>query len=437
MEYCVHNSSRPAISNVYDVLYTQPQLQKKLPKAQETLAQAIVASGRMRLDADDECNFTRLLLPAELINVTFTHREMADPKLFARCRERLIRLLSEKQSPEAAAALADQYFERVRYDLKKRRPVSAEMEIMMARALVLCNALPVIRLIYLEGAEIFISYGHSVGDVMDVAEWQKHGNNAGMQAIGGKQNAIYVSCGGNPFLDDEERNHTGDGFPALARFMVVAAQETGHNADMVRDENGALTGRYSAIKWDREPSPEAASRRLRDVANCEYFYRHAQNAGINRLIAWERHLKFYRDNKVGGLRRFVSWIKCRAGWQLCKFLLIQRGMKALLSLPRTPYPATQLRKFFNDMLFNLSPVADVYRRDNADEEEAITCIEAIARVPQQVVKWGGMAVYCTTPSLYSMYYNTIVPACESAVQRIADRQKQAAANTPQQSITES
>lgn len=391
----------------------------------------------MRLDADTECNFTRLLLPAELINVTFTHREIADAKLFARCRERLIRLLSEKQSPETAPALADQYFERVRADLKKRRPISEEIELMMARAFVLCNALSVIRLIYLEGAEIFISYGHNVGDVMDVAEWQKHGKNTGMQAIGGRQNAIYVSCGGHPFLEDDERNHTGDGFPALARFMVVAAQETGHNADMVRDENGRLAGRYSATDWDRAPSPAAATRRSRDITNCEFYYRHAQGAGIHRLIEWERHLKFFRDTKVGGLRRFIAWLKCKLAWQVYKFLLVQRGMKAILTLPRSPYPATQIRKFFDDMLFNLSPVADVYRRDNVDEEEAIACIEAIARVPQQVVKWGGMAVYCTTPSLYSMYYNTIVPACESAVQRIADRQKQAAATTtPQQAVTE-
>ena len=76
-----------------------------------------------------------------------------------------------------------------------------------------------------------------------------------------------------------------------------------------------------------------------------------------------------------------------------------------------------LKVFFPDMLFNLTPVAEVYRRKDPNEEEAIVCIEAVARVPQQVVKWGHEAVRASTPALYALYYGEIVPACDAAAIR--------------------
>lgn len=407
------------MSNVYDVLHVRPKLHRKLKKPQEKLAQAIVASGKLRLDADNESNFTRLLLPRERINITFTQREITDPQLKKTSRERLMRVLLERHGEKQASALADQYLEKAAANLKKKAPISPKTEIMMARALASCNALPVIRLLHLEGAELYISYGHTVSDVMDIATWQEIGESNGLQAFGKGNNAIYVSCGGHPFLDDDERTYQGDGFPALARCMVIAAQETGHNGDMIRDRQGQWVGRYSATDWDAAPSERAGKGRISDLRHTEHLYRRCRNLGLNLIVEWERHLKFYHDNKLRGRRFWWAWFKSRAAWRLLTLILRLRGTPGLAKLQKNRYPATQMQLFFRDMLFNLSPVADAYKRASALAEEAIICIEAVARVPQQVVKWGHPAVHCCIPSLYALYYGTIVPACDKAANRIS------------------
>ena len=48
-------------------------------------------------------------------------------------------------------------------------------------------------------------------------------------------------------------------------------------------------------------------------------------------------------------------------------------------------------------------------------EEAITVIEAVARVPQQEHKWGAKAVAAAWPALYPFYYATVIAACVGQV----------------------
>jgi hypothetical protein len=112
------------------------------------------------------------------------------------------------------------------------------------------------------------------------------------------------------------------------------------------------------------------------------------------------------------------WCGSKIGWQVFKLLLRSQRMTPLCRLQRDAYPANLLLTYFPDMFFNLDPQADVYRRKDPKEEEAITCIEALARIPQQVVKWGHPAVNFCTPHLYKLYYSELVPACSKAVQRL-------------------
>ncbi len=404
--------------SVYDVTYIKYRLQRKLPAEQEALAQAILASGKMRLDADTESNFVRLLLPKERIDLTFTLREITTAKLRATSQARLLAILSGRLDAKAAEARVAECMEIIKQDINKRHPVAPQTELMMARALVACNALPVISLIHREGAEIFISFGQSVGEVMDVARWEQMGENSGLQAVGGGENAVYVSCGGHPFLEEKEFRHSGDGSAALARFMIIAAQETGHNGDMIRDANGKWTGRYSAEGWQRAPSQKSGAGRIFDVATCEFVWSECRRLGLNRIAQWERNLQFYRKVKVRSWRRTLTWISSKGGWLVFKMLLKKRSRATLPRLQRDAYPCMLLQTFFPDMLANLDPQADVYKRKDPKEEEAIACIEAVARVPQQVVKWGHQAVRITTPKLYDFYYNEIVPACEQALTRL-------------------
>jgi hypothetical protein len=309
--------------------------------------------------------------------------------------------------------------EKVKADLAKRHPVPPKVELMMARALVSCNALPVIQLIHLEGAELYISYGHTVSDVMDVATWQDMGESNGLQAFGLGQNAIYVACGGHPFLDDDERTYMSDGYPAIARFMVIAAQETGHNADMIRDAHGNRIGRHSAIDWSRAPTPRAAAARKADAALTRTLEQKTRNFGINLIVEWERHLAFHHDNKLRNGRSIAAWLKSRIAWAVFTLILRLRGMGRLCTLPKTPYPATQLRKALRDMAFNLHPEHKDYHRADPQEHEAMLCIEALARVPQQCIKWGPKATSLCMSALYTLYYGEVVPACAATVQRHA------------------
>ena len=145
--------------SVYDVLHLRYRFHRPLNKAQERLAQAIVASGRMRLDADNESNFVRLLLSGEQINMTFTQREIADVKLYEKSYERLLLASLQRYDTPKARTLTKQSLDRVKEDFKKRHPVSAKTEMMMARALVCCYAYRVIHLLHLDKADIYISFG--------------------------------------------------------------------------------------------------------------------------------------------------------------------------------------------------------------------------------------------------------------------------------------
>jgi hypothetical protein len=63
---------------------------------------------------------------------------------------------------------------------------------------------------------------------------------------------------------------------------------------------------------------------------------------------------------------------------------------------------------------NLAPQADAYKRDDVLEEEAIACIEALARVPQQVNKYGHGFTKACMHELYHLYYDEVIPACYQA-----------------------
>ena len=91
-------------------------------------------------------------------------------------------------------------------------------------------------------------------------------------------------------------------------------------------------------------------------------------------------------------------------------------MRTLCHLQRSPYPATQLRQCLADMAFNLTPDHEAYRRSDPQAHEAMQCMEALARVPQQVIKWGHSTTSLCMRQLYHLYYNEVVPACAQTAQ---------------------
>ncbi|MBY0408164.1 MAG: DUF2748 family protein, partial [Rickettsiales bacterium] len=189
------------------------------------------------------------------------------------------------------------------------------------------------------------------------------------------------------------------------------------NGDMIRNAQGVWTGRHSALDWGRAPSPKAGKARRHDVARTQTYEKHCRHMGINLIAEWERHLEFYRNNKLKNARSLLAWLKSRISWLVFCLLLRLRGMGALCTLGRSKNPATQLRRCLQDMLFNLTPDHEAYRRPDPAQHEAMQCMEALARVPQQAVKWGPRATALCMSGLYRLYYGEVVPACEKAVAR--------------------
>ena len=382
--------------------------------ALEALAQRLVASGRLRIHADAARNYVRHGTADS--DETFSRRELIDPALVPGTRRRLARHVA----PAAGADGVEQLLGVLRAELRKTHPVSAEKEIRIARGVVQSAHPSVIQLLLAAGTELFVSYSHNVGELMPVHQWESEGRNSGMQATSDVGTAVYISCGGDPFFEGEQKTYVTDGFPALARMMVIGGQELGHFSDLLR-RDGRVIGRYSlsANHMQMRAAPRVAEGRLADKARIEQLRAAYHAAGLALLMRAETSVAFYRKR----LKLSPAFV-----FQQCRRLLlwawfVQRCRQLKINMKFRIYPAMMHGKaiamYLDDMEFNLAPEADVYRRDDPLEEEAIACIEALARVPQQMHKWGHAAVQFGWPRLYAVYYGTVIPGCVAAVGQAA------------------
>ncbi|MGV2433326.1 MAG UNVERIFIED_CONTAM: DUF2748 family protein [Rickettsiaceae bacterium] len=246
--------------------------------------------------------------------------------------------------------------------------------------------------------------------MMDIQTWKHSGQNSGMQSTDGMSVAIFVSSGGDPLAPtDPKVKIYGDGWPAIARIQIIAGQELGHYADIKRDKTGRQIGRYSANFACTMPSNEAKTARASDIGLCQKIRDTLVMHGLDKLIHHESTIEFYRNNKVTRISSIYN--------KIMAFIYKRK----LLNLSKKP-EYFFLKKFYNetymglmidlmieDMESNLSPKADVYKRDNKDAAEAIACAESLARVPQQVNKWGHLTTSSTMHALYKIYYDQIIP----------------------------
>ena len=393
-------------TNLYHLLHTLPATEGwEMPPALERLARQLVASGKLRINADHTRNFVRLGLADW--DATFTDRELNDPALLPLTRQKLGRHVPPAQGTQGI----EEMLTRLRADLFKARGVEAVKELRVARVLAQSAHPTVIQLLLESGTEVFVSYAHNVGDLMAVHEWQTHGLSNGMQSTSDRGLQVFVSCAGDPFFEGEQKTYTTDGFPALARMMVIAAQELGHFADLIRS-NGQIIGRYSM-------QHSARAMRRADLQHLATLTAALGRRSFQRLLRAEQALAFYdKRNKFSPVWAF--WQAARmvalagfllAGWPAA----FPRAVRCLPPARR----AHNLLQFHMDMQFNLSPQADAYRRATPEEEEMIACIEAVARVPQQVMKWGHAAVAACWPQLYRLYYGTVLPGCVAAIRQPA------------------
>jgi hypothetical protein len=398
------------MTNLYHILHKFPALEEEdMNPIQESLSRELVLRGKFRIDADDKINFAKLSLPYYSKHLTFTLRELTHLELLKATKKTLSDIFSKDTDSSKLDAKVKVTISAMIKQISKFQKVTDELEMRLARIVVQSAHPIVIKMLILEKVEIFVSYSHNIGDVLDVVSWQANGSNSGMQSTDGKNAAIFISCGGNPFGEHKEGMIYCDGYPAIARITVVGAQEIGHFSDIIRDQYGRHVSRHSAINGGTRARENVRIARLDDIKNLKLIIRDLEDLNIRTLAEYERHLKFYHKNKIKGLRVLktkiiIYYLRYKLSKNLAK------NYPEFIEDHAENFLASKLLSLFADMGFNLEPKADVYANENKEIEEAIACIEALARVPQQAQKWGHDICKRIMKDLYKIYYNQVIPA---------------------------
>lgn len=435
------------MGNIYHILEKTPALDKyqMFPEG-EALAEALVKSGRFRVDAYEKLNFVRFQLPYQGIERMFSERELYDPALLPLTERTITDDLSARLPRSQAEAKAKEEILRLREKLTKHLKVEPELEMKLARLVVQACHPVVIMMIIWERVEVFVSYSHSVGDMLDIQSWQSVGSSSGLQSTDIRQTAVFISTGGDPFhepeITDETQRHKereyGDGFPAIARLIVIGAQELGHYSDLMRDRFGRKIGRYSADLSGRrmKPSEKARIGRLKDIAAAAQMEARLLKMGLGELAELERSLAFFKEHKNSSLR--IANAQRRVNNKTRRFVRKCNRMGYGFIHQFNPHKplGTQIVMMIADMKFNLEPKADAYSRPDPVEEEAIACIEALARVPQQMVKWGHVVTRIFMPNLYRLYYKEVIPGCIKYYQNITGTKYRFRPTRPRIPLTE-
>jgi hypothetical protein len=399
------------MSSVYHILNQVPAIDKvSIQSEYEHLVQELIRSGRLRIDTDYYCNFVRFTDSNSAINIILSYEELT-PELLGNTKNNIRNLYKSSNK-----LIDDTKIISIINDLNKKAKklllVNDELKTQLARVFVQSAHPIVIKWLLLDNVEVFITYSHNIGDVMDIASWKRSGTNSGMQSTDGKNACIYVSCGGDPFAPNTESHPTqGNGWAALARLQIIAAQELGHFADIKRDDHGRQITRHSCNFACTKATPHVSLARKKDIERSSSLKDSLTNSGMDKLINIETKLKFYNKQKLSGLR--VLWLRLIAkyySYKLVNFAIKRNFLFVKRFYDREKYFGLMLAAMIEDMLSNLSPIADVYKRDNPEAEEAISCAEALARVPQQVMKWGHLTTRATMHDLYHIYYSEVIPS---------------------------
>jgi hypothetical protein len=392
--------------NIYHILAMRPKLHAhELPIILEGFAQQLVQSGRLYINADTMRNFVHFTTANG--TVSLSARELNDPDKMEDTAAMVARSVPKGLGAVAVNVRLDQ----LQNELKKARGIDAAVEIRVARLIVQAAHPAVIASLLHENTQVFVSFSHNVGDLMAVHFWQDRGTASGLQATDEQGAQVYVSCGGNPFFagEDDEKYYATDGFDSLARMLVIAGQELGHFADIRRSKAQGFAGRHSADMGARlAPSAICKTGRDADMQHVKRLQQAFENAAAAKLLRAEAAVAFYDER----LKFSLVWCM-RQAMRFWHYVQFRAKFPSLLPPYHRTHPPLRMGAFYAQMLadmdFNLSPDADAYRRDDPVEEEAIACIEALARVPQQANKWGHSATKTCWPKLYTLYYGQVIP----------------------------
>jgi hypothetical protein len=282
------------MNSIYHILDKIPAIYKEDMQVEyEMLAMELVKSGKLRIDTDYYCNFVRYTDPNYGINIFMSHEELTSKTLIQASKDNIRKAYHQQNKPISNKQIASIMID-LNNKVGKLLMVSDELKMQLARIFVQSAHPIVIRWLLLDKVEVFITYSNSIGDVMDIQTWKRAGTNSGMQSTDGRNVCIYVSCGGDPFAKNNATNPTyGNGWAALARLQIIAGQELGHYADIMRDHEGKQISRHSANFSCTIAKPHVIEARKNDIARCKALSKLLIECGINKLIKIENKLKFY------------------------------------------------------------------------------------------------------------------------------------------------
>ncbi len=421
------------MTNYYHIVDKLPAFDKKdMPPEKEELAMQIISLGLLRVDDDEKRNFARFSDPSgDEDPITFTARELYKQDLLSRTKKKIEAILKKNHTGKKLQKKVNSSIKNLRKDVNKYPKFKPDFLIKLARLLVQSADNTVIKWLIRDKVSIFLTYSQSIGDIMDIKTWQHAGQNSGMQSIGGVGISIFVSSGGNPLRDySEEVKLAGNGLPAIARLQIIAAQEIAHYADIMRDSKGNFLGRYSSTLSLSEPNPYVAKLRTEDAEKTQEFKETLNRYKFDKLVQHEQSLKFYHQNEIKGIRPMWHKFWIAIYKPIVKWFCRRRGFKYVERFNYDHYMGIMLNSMLDDMLFNLAPKADVYKSNDPNKEEAIKCAEALARVPQQAIKWGYSTTKFFMEGLYRVYYKKIIPDMKKNYQKMDDSNKTASDVVP-------
>ena len=415
------------MDSVYHIIHFDPGIERwEMSVGYESLAQRFVRSGRFRIDAgEDKLNFARLYIPSLEISMTFSRREIYEPRLVIKTKKAIADQLSESTSGKVLEQKVQFYFSTLIDEIEKYAQPTEEEEIKLARLVVQAAHPAVVELLLIDRVEVFLSYSHNIGDVLDIPTWQSSGENSGMQSLKGQEKTVFISCGGDPLKENKDpKAEYGNGKPAIARILIIGGQEIGHYSDIMRDKKTGwqIFDRYSADIYGTHAKEKAKLGRIKDINRANLILQKLLDIGLESLLKMEKTIKFYRDVNKGGFVFFAELLKLYAKKITFSSKAKKIGLYGIFeAFKNEKYQASMLKVMIKDMMFNLEPKADVYASDDKDVEEAIACIEALARVPQQKNKWGRYLAKIFMKHLYEIYYGEVIPECIRAYEILSNK----------------
>jgi hypothetical protein len=391
-------------TNIYDRLYKKPALEKKqMPKQLEFYAQKMVEYSLLRINADDRSNFVTFPVQGGTKFLTFTKRELFDEKFLPNTIKLLKNNLTVEEKKNEDENINLKIFA-LKAKVKKYIDVPDEWEIKIARLLAQSCHPAIFKNLVESKTQVFVSFAHTISDLLSVKLWKSARHSQGLQNNGYSESGIFVSTGGHPFFNPEESKNEYDGFKALARLMVIAAQEIGHYAEIRYDNSGKIIGRFSADYYG--VNKECFSARNKDLQITKSIIEKLKKLGVENLYEYEKKVqidfKYRKLSPVTYLKSMTMWLKQNKFKNKCA-----RNKLGFVKKLKAKFIAEETLICINDMLFNIEINSLSYKDENPEKELMIICAEALARVPQQEIKWGKKTTSFFMPNLQK-YYGKVI-----------------------------